>query len=90
MRVLDALHGDDKRLNEARDFEVRKVYLTGTVLSTELKKETTLNQLFEEIQKKHRGGVTLLVLDYGDELHSIITPKAESVKHRYEVVIKVL
>lgn len=80
------LKDGDLSLEEVSNFEIRTIDENDEVLNTNWHDDYTFNKVFDELRKKHRSGIEISVLDYGDELIGTVTANAESVKYHYAVI----
>lgn len=78
---------DDPRLSEIADFEVLTIQDDGEIHDTNWHDDTTYNKLFDMLILKHRKGIEVSVLDYGDELRATVTANARTVKHHYVIIM---
>lgn len=81
------LNDGDKRLEEVADFEVQTVNEGGEVVDTDWYEETTFQAVFNKLNNKHRKGIEVAVLDYGDEIQATVEVTAKSVKNHYTVIM---
>ena len=81
------LRDGDSRLETVSDFEVQTIFENGETLDTNWHSNTTFHEVFDQLENKHRKGIDISVLDYGDELQATVTPKANSIKHHYTVIM---
>ena len=86
--IAKFLKYDDARLEEPSDIEIQKIDdASGEVLNIDTYLDTTLRAVFNHFEKKHRKGIEVSVLDYGDELRATVTVNAKSIKHHYTVIM---
>lgn len=81
------LKDGDERLEKISDFEVQTIGEDGEVQTIDWNLNTTFNKVFEKMEKKHRKGIEVSVLDFGDGLQATITANAKSIKHHYVVMM---
>lgn len=81
------LKDGDSRLEVVSDFEVQTVAGNGEIVDTNWHDESTFHKIFDKLGRKHRKGLEISVLDYGDELQATVTVNATSVKHHYAVIM---
>jgi len=79
------LEDGDARLDVLSDFEVQTINENDVVIDIDWHEDSTFQKVFSELGKKHRKGLEISVLDYGEELKAYVTVIAASVKHQYVV-----
>lgn len=73
-------------LTEIDDFTVVvQVSATDEVVKDECYLDTSFAELASRIAAKYKSGITMSVLDYGDEMQAVITPNNARSKHCYTV-----
>ncbi|MBO0588200.1 MULTISPECIES: hypothetical protein [unclassified Sporosarcina] len=77
----------DSRLEMVSDFEVQTIDENGEIIDTSWHNDSTFHKVFDKLSKKHRKGVEISVLDFGDELRATVIATAPSVKHHYAVIM---
>lgn len=81
------LKDGDSRLEEISDFEVQTIAENGEIINSHWHRESTFHEVFDKLDKKHRKGLEISVLDYGDHVQATVTANAESVKYHYVVLV---
>lgn len=79
------LEDGDARLDVLSDFDVQTINENDVVIDIDWHEDSTFQKVFSELGKKHRKGLEISVLDYGEELKAYVTVIAASVKHQYVV-----
>lgn len=73
-------------LTEIDDFTVVvQVSATDEVVKEECYIDTSFEELANRIAAKYKNGITMSVLDYGDEMQAVITPNDVRSKHCYTI-----
>lgn len=81
------LKNDDVRLDQVANFEIQTINKDGITEDLDWHDNTTFTDLFFELKKKHKKGIEISVLDYGDELQATVTPYAKSANVHYTVLM---
>lgn len=77
----------DARLEQVNDFEIQTIHDNGEIQDIDWNINTTFNAVFGTLEKKHRKGIEVSVLDYGESLQATVTANATSIKHYYVVMM---
>lgn len=85
--IVKFLEDGDSRLEGVSDFEVQTIAENGEVVDNNWYNDSTFHGMFDMLEKKHRKGLEISVLDYGDELQATVTANADTVKHHYTVIM---
>ena len=80
------LNDQNPVLNEIDDFTVEVLNsATDEVVKEQCYIDTSFAELASRIAAKYKSGITMSVLDYGDEMQAVITPNNTRSKHCYTI-----
>ena len=88
MRLARFVKPGDERLEKRADFEVQTVAESGEITEINWHLDSTFNEVFSQLRKRHKKGLEVTVIDYGDSMRGTGTPRAKSVTHHYDVIME--